>query len=230
VIGATRMTATALTWRALQFPTGLELEQALAFTRLMGMRTLHGMFRQPDPIVCEVAATPGALRWRLGMTGREAGTLLPQLRTQLPGLAAEPVDDRALPTTDWAIELRLDSKVRTLRTDIAEPLAAALLTAISGVYGDEALVLSWVIGPRLARPAVQRGDRLRTFGPPLESEEATALRAKLAEPVLGVAGRIGVHAATASRQTLLLQRVLGALELARAPGVTPPAAPRGSRR
>lgn len=211
------MGALVLTWRELTWPTGFDADQAMVFTRLLAMRPLHGMFRQPDPVVCEIVATAAGLGWRLGLSGREAALLLPQLRAQLASVGVEPAE-RALPPLDWAIELRLDSATRPLRTDVAEPVAAALLTALSGVHRGEALVLSWVIGPWLARPAVAHGDTIGVYGPPLSHDEAAAMRTKYAEPLYGAVARIGVHASGVPRRIQLAQRVLGALEIARAAG------------
>jgi hypothetical protein len=213
------MAALALTWYDLQFPAGFDHDQATGFTRLLAIRPRRGLFGQVAPIVCEVVGVPGGLRWRVGMTDRDAELLLPQLRTRLSSVAVRPVDDRGVPPLDWAVELRLDNRTRPLRTDIAEAVAAALLTAIGDVDDGEAVVLSWVVGSLLARPAVQRGEQLGLLADPLESEEATALRAKLAEPVLGVVGRIGAHAATVVRGAQLVEQVAGALELTRAAGV-----------
>jgi hypothetical protein len=207
-----------LAWLALTFPAELTPDTVLAFTRLLTIRPLHGMWRQADPVVCEVVATGRAVRWQIGMTPREAAAVMPQLRGQLPDVAAEPTE-RLLPPIDAALELRLSSHTRPLRTDVPEAVAAAVLTALTSAGRDEALVLQWVIGPWLARPAVARGDRASLLGPELAPDEITAIRAKLAEPVYGTVGRIGVHAASPARRVQLAQRVVGALEVARAPGV-----------
>jgi hypothetical protein len=209
-----------LTWRSLTFPTGFGIDEALTWCRLLAMRPVHGRWlRQPDPLVVEVSAAPtSGMRWRLGMTPHEAGLLLPQMRAQLPGIGTEPTE-RDLPAVTHALELRLDCKTRPLRTDAPEAVTAALMTAIRSVHNDEALVLSWLVGPWMARPAVHTGQRVELFGPPLTPEEATALRTKMIEPILGVVGRIGVTAGSPARAVQLAQRVLGALQLARAPGV-----------
>jgi hypothetical protein len=208
----------SLVWRSLTFPTGFDAAQALTWCRLLVMRPLHGWWRRPDPVVIEVSATrTTGLRWRIGTTPREAGLLVPQLRAQLAGIGTAPAD-RDLPDVTHVLELRLDCQTRPLRTDTAEAVAASALTAIGGVHGSEALVLSWLVGPWLARPAVAAGQPAGLFRPPLAAEEATAWRQKMTEPLLGVVGRIGVAAATPARGVQLAQRVLGALQLTRAPG------------
>lgn len=210
------MRALAMTWRSLGFPADFDAPQVLAFTRLLVTRPLRGVARQPDPVVAEMAATAGRLGWRLGVSAREAGLLVPQLH-QLAALTVQPAA-RDLPALDWAIELALDSTTRPLRTDMAEPAAAALLTALAGTRQGEALVLSWLIGPWFDRPAIQRGDTLGAWGDPLTYDETTALKNKYAEPLYGAVARIGVTAATFGRQVQLAQRVLGALCLADAAG------------
>lgn len=216
------MSGVALTWCELAFPTGFGVEQAIAFTRLLAMRPLHGLFRQPDPVVCEVVGTPEGLRWRLGMTGREAATLLPQLRTQLPGVHVDLVEARGLPPVSWAVELRLERGERPLRTDIPDAVTAALLTAVAGAQDDETVVMSWLVGPWLARPVVKPNMVVPgRFGldTVLDADDAAALRTKFAEPVLGVVGRIGVETPEPARRGELVDRVLGALDLAGHPGV-----------
>jgi hypothetical protein len=207
-----------LVWSALSFSARFDLDQAAAFTRLLDTRPVYGWLRQADPVVCELTATPAGLAWRLGMTPREAPVLIPQIHAQVPGVTVETAA-RGLPALGGALELRVESHLRTLRTDTAEAVAAGVLTAMTGRAPGEAVVLSWVIGPPLARPAVSAGDTAGWLGPELDTDDATALRAKLDEPVLGVVGRIGVAAATPERRSDLAQRVHGALELARAAGV-----------
>lgn len=208
----------ALSWLALSFPAQLGPEAALAFCRLLTVRPRYGWARQADPIVSEVVATASGVRWQLGMTQRGAATFGPHIRQQLPDVVTEEAD-RALPPIQSAVELRLTNQTQPLRTDVPEAVAAAVLTAMSTVGGGEALVLQWLIGPWLRRPAVRRGDRAWLLGPELHPDEIAAIRHKTAEPVLGCVGRIGVRAATPGRRARLAQRVLGALEVASGPGV-----------
>jgi hypothetical protein len=210
------MAALALSWVALSFPPAFDVDGVLTFTRLLATRPLRGWWRQPDPIVCEVVATADGLRWQVGMTVREAAMLWPQLRGQLPAVTTE-ATQRALPRLARAWELRLENHARPLRTHVPAAVAAALLGALADLHDTEALVWSWVIGPPLRRPAVRRGDAVDGFV--LEqSEEVTAYRTKVAEPMVGAVARVGVAADSYARQTALVARVVGSLELAAAAG------------
>lgn len=208
-----------LSWLALGFPAEFTPDAALSFTRLLAVRPLHGAFHQADPVVSEVVATQGQVRWQLGMTNREAAALLPHMRGVLPDVTATPAE-RLLPRLDAALEVRLSNRSRPLRTDIPEAVAAAILTALTSAGRNEALVLQWVVGPWLHRPIVHTGQKAWPFGPELTADWVAAIREKLSEPLYGAVARVGVRAATPARRVQLAQRVVGALEVARAAGVS----------
>ena len=73
--------------------------------------------------------------------------MLQQLRSQLPGVRLDRLDERLVPPMALAIELRLTSANRSLRTDTGEVAAATLLSVLRDVHGDELAALSWLIGP-----------------------------------------------------------------------------------
>ncbi len=140
-----------LSWHELQFPNALTSDLVLGFTRMLAMRPRHGFLQQAEPLVCEVLSTPAGIRWSIGFSKRETTSLLPQLRGALPGLRVEPLEDRPLPAVERAVELRLSTNRRPLRTDTSDQLARTLLTALHQVHREEVLVLSWLVGPWLPR-------------------------------------------------------------------------------
>lgn len=83
-------------------------------------------------------------------------------------------------------------------------------------------VMQWVIGPshtRTRHPAQFNAFEalgLRTPSPP-DSSQRQAWKAKTAEPLFGVRGRIGATAASASRAGAIMRPLLSALSLANGP-------------
>jgi len=151
----------------------------------------------------------------------------------IDGLAVEKVDERVEPPVSRAVQLRLSTRLRSLRVEDPLLTASSLLRAINHVGKGEALLLQWVLGmplPALAVPnhlgssAVEAtpqsvGGVLLGSHDKADGEARTALRAKQAEPGWKVAGRLGVQAETQSRQRQLIRQVLGALKSSEAPGV-----------
>jgi hypothetical protein len=212
-------------WFGLRFPSELDADSVLRFTRNLAVRPRRGLLMRADPVVCEVEARNGRLRWRLGVTDRDAAQVLGALRLALPGLRTEAID-AARPVLDRAWELRLNDHQRPLRTDVPAPVAGALLGALLDADRGETVVLQWVIGPWLHRPVVppattitHQGDGFDLGRLVLNSEETRALRDKYKEPLLGVVARIGVQVSSSQRAARLRQAVMGALQLVRSPGV-----------
>ena len=175
-----------LTWHELLFPAGLDQPPVLNFLRVLATRTRHGLFGRTDPLVIETIGSARGLRWSLGTSRRETAWTLPQLRSQVPGVRLERLDQRLMPPVELAIELRLNTAGRSLRTDAGEAVASALLTVLRDVHGDELAALTWLIGPWLPRPVVkpqpgQPGGLLaRLVQPPrLDREDLAALKAKI---------------------------------------------------
>jgi hypothetical protein len=132
-----------------------------------------------------------------------------------------------------AVELRLSTRRRALRTDDLAGVSRAVLTALAHVGRDERLALQWVLGRSLSAVAVPNNIQgvgreswldallVAPFSPPsqTDAELRNALRVKHAEPGWQAVGRIGVKAGTPGRERQLIQQVVGALASAEAPGV-----------
>jgi Type IV secretion-system coupling protein DNA-binding domain/TraM recognition site of TraD and TraG len=215
-----------LTWHRLRWPREVEPEQLSQVFRLLA--TTAGC-----PVVMEAVGSPGAVAHRLALPASRAASVTDQLQAVIPGLAVAVIGGRPALAVTRAVELRLTTRRRPLRTEAVAGVSRAVLTALAQVQRGERLSLQWVLGRSLAPVAVP--DRLAGVGreswlgallvapfsppQPADVEVRNALRAKQAEPGWRTVGRIGVKAKAPSRERQLLGQVLGALRSAEAPGV-----------
>lgn len=208
----------------LAFPEGLEHGQVLRFTRALSTRPRRGFWRVADPVVLEVVSASGALCWTISMEQREETLVLSALRAALPSMSLTKIDaTAAVPSRAW--ELRLNTSRRSLNAESGDEVASALLAALMHTGQGEVVRVQWLIGPWLTRKVVQPPPKGQEHGLfELEhlvrnQEEARAWRDKQSEPLFGVVGRIGITAKGEPRVRQLRQRVVGALQLTRMPGV-----------
>jgi hypothetical protein len=185
------------------------------------------------PVVIEAVGSTDHVDHYLAIPQGREGRVVPQLRAAVPGLSLELASKRPAFEFNRAVELRLSTKRRSLRTEDLAGVSRALLTALAHVGPHEQLVLQWILGPPLAAVAVpNRADSFMlqswtklflnapAHGPqPLDPEVRSALRDKHTEPGWKLVGRIGVKADTRSRQRQLIRQVLGALKSTQAPNV-----------
>jgi Type IV secretion-system coupling protein DNA-binding domain len=187
-----------------------------------------------SPVVIEAVGSPAMVEHRLALPAGRAESVVDQLRAAIPGLAVEEVSTRPALAATRAVELRLSTKRRPLRTDDMAGVSRAMLTALAHLRRGERLSVQWVLGRSLAAVAVpNRLDGLSheswigalllaPFGPPqqMDVEVRNALREKQAEPGWRAAGRVAVKAKLKSREKQLIRQVVGALCSAEAPGVS----------
>jgi hypothetical protein len=216
----------ALTWYRLRWPREVEPEQLTQVFRLLA--TVAGR-----PVVVEAVGSAGVVEHCLALPGGRAASVVDQLRAAVPGMALEEVSTRPALAVTRAIELRLSTTRRPLRTDDVAGVSRAVLTALAHVGRGERLSVQWVLGRSLAPVAVpNRLDGLgreswlgallvAPFSPPqpADVEVRNALRSKQSEPGWRAVGRVGVTAKSVSRERQLLRQVVGALGSADAPGV-----------
>jgi hypothetical protein len=183
------------------------------------------------PLVLEAHATTGMVEHYLIVVRGRAGHVAAGLRALVPGLSVEAVEGPP-GLVSRAVELRLSTRRRPLSTDEPAAVGVNVLAALAHVGEGESLVLQWVLSRSRVAASVpnhsvglQRESLLgeiaaAPFGmKPLDAEVRGALRSKQAESGWRGVGRIGVTAATASRQRQLIRQVLGALRTAEAAGV-----------
>jgi hypothetical protein len=169
----------------------------------------------------------------LALPSEQAESMVDQLRAALPGLSVEALSERPALTVTRAVELRLSTRRRPVRTDDLAAVNRAVLTALAHVREGEHLALQWALGRPLAPMAVPNHVEgmayeswlgallLAPFGPPppMDAEARGALRSKQAEPGWQLTGRVAVRAGGASRERQLIRQVVGALRTSAAPGV-----------
>ena len=215
-----------LVWYQLCWPREVAADQLIQVTRLLA--TTAG-----SPVVIEAVATNGHVDHRVAIPSGREGGVIHQLRAAIPGLATEKLDGRPDVRANRAVEVRLSTRNRPLRSDDPTGVSRALLTALAHIGDHEQLVLQWVLGRHIAPVAIpNRADTTLQMtwaalfltapahGPrPMDPEMRGAIREKQGEQGWKMVGRLAVQAATRSRQRQLIRQVLGALKSAEAPNV-----------
>lgn len=197
-------------------------------TALRSLVTVAG-----TPLVLDSLGSYGRVEHRLRVVEGRSAAVVTQLRTAIPGLGIEGVESAPSRGFGLAIDLRLSTRRRSLRSDSAEAASHSLLRALASPGKDEAVLLRFVCTDRLRPTAVPSAipsfpsesltkmvlsAPLRAPGP-ADADTRSALRTKQSEPGWRIIGRIAVKAASASRRQQLATSVLGALRQAEAPGV-----------
>jgi Type IV secretion-system coupling protein DNA-binding domain len=217
----------SLTWYRLRWPREVESEQVAQVFRLLA--TTAG-----SPVVVEAVGSPGVVEHRLALPASRGEATADHLRASIPGLSVEELSYRPALTATRAVELRLSTKRRPLRSDDIAGVSRAMLTALAHVRRGERLSIQWVLGRPFTPVAVPNHLEdagweswigallLAPFGPPpvADVEVRNALRMKQSEPGWRAVGRVAVQAKTKSRERQLVRQVIGALRSAEASGVS----------
>jgi hypothetical protein len=216
----------ALTWHRLRWPREVTPEQIVQMCRLLA--TTGG-----QPVVIEAVGSPGLVDQRIALPYGRAGAVVDQLRAAIPGLSVETVSQRPPVAASHAVELRITTKRRPLRTDDLAGVSRAVLTALAHLRRGEHVCVQWILARPLPAMAVvnhaEGVGRESWLGAlllapfraptPADSELRHALRAKQAEPGWRAVARVGVIAETVSRERQLVRQVVDALRSAEGPGV-----------
>ncbi|MGW4059715.1 type IV secretory system conjugative DNA transfer family protein [Amycolatopsis sp. NPDC004747] len=210
---------TNLQWFEAIPPRNGSLADLTAMCRVLAGRPQYGMRRLQPLVAFEAWIARDQVRWLLGVESRIADSLPRELVAQLPGLALLETDapDRPAPVT--AREVHLTSKIHPVRLDTSAGVTAGLVQLRESLRPGESLVLSWVVGPSHRSTQVPIADSpLEWLGwaPPREptGDEQRGWKTKLAEPLLGVRGRLGAVADNPKRAAQLLRPAVSALGLA----------------
>ncbi len=213
-------------WYRLRWPREVTPEQITQVFRVLA--TVGG-----QPNVIEAVGSPASVEHRLALPEARAENVVSQLRAAIPGLAIEESAVRLPLAASHAVELRLTTRRRPLRTDDMANVSRVLLTALAQLHKGESLSLQWVLGAPV--PALAVPNRLEALGreswvgalllapfgppPPVDVEVRNALRAKQGEPGWRAVGRLAVQAKSKGRERQLIRQVVGALRSVEAPGV-----------
>lgn len=215
-----------MSWHELRWPRDVDADQELAAMRLLA--TASG-----SPLLLEAVGSTDAVIHRVAVPVGHAAHVADQLRATFPGLLVTTMASRPVSVVERAIDVRITTKRRPLRTDQIAAVSRSVLTALTSLAPGESLALLWILGTPLRPVAVPSnvedldGDSLvkhvalSAIGKriPVDAEVRNALRLKQSEPGWKAAGRIGVHAKTPARQRQLIRQVLAALRSTEAPGV-----------
>jgi hypothetical protein len=213
-----------MVWYQLRWPREVSAQQLQEAFRLLA--TAGGL-----PLVIETRGTTDSVAHYLSVPRGRSGSVAAGLRAIMPGISLEALEHPSI-QLNRSVNLRLSTKRRELRTDEPDGVSRALLSALSHLGEDEELVLQWVLSR--GRVPVSVPNRMSGVGTesilselaaapfgtrPLDTEVRNALRSKQAQAGWRGVGRLGVRAASATRERQLIRQVLGALRTADAPGV-----------
>lgn len=214
---------TDLAWFDTYPPSRLTLAEVTRFARVLSGRPRRGLVQQLTPIVVfELRLSRLEVRWLVGTDSWTARSLPGELLAQLPhlGLARQPEPQRPRMTT--AREVRFTGLPYPLRLDTGAAVAAGLYELSGRLRSDEHAVVQWIVGPSNDRrqPPVEVTNPLVALGfqhPVTPTGEQQLWRTKVAEPLFGVRGRIGVQVTEPKRAALLLRSLLTGLWQASGP-------------
>jgi hypothetical protein len=214
-----------MTWHRLRWPRELTPEHLMALCRVLAT--------SGHPIVLEAGGHAGRVEHRLALPAERANSVREQLRVALPGLGIAALAERPELAAIRAVELRLSTALRPLRSDDLAGSSRALITALAQAGNRESLTLQWVLGR--SQPAASVPNRVMATSAeswwtallsapfhapePADPETRNALRLKHAEPGWQAVGRLAVSAGSATRERQLIGQLFSALRTSEAPGV-----------
>ena len=215
----------------LRFPHDLDADLVtLLLAGLSATLASPQLSRHPPSLLLIATGRSGQLEHHLEALHTDDERILTTLRSVIPAIRLDEVEDAPtdrLPTA--AIELRLTTSHRPLRTDRAATISAALLGALASAGTSERLELRWLITgsatpapARRYRPDQQRLPPWLAPRPATWHQEAEAVqreKQKQAEPLLQAVVRVGVWTSNQGRARQLITRTLRALGAVQAPGV-----------
>jgi hypothetical protein len=208
-------------WFKLGCPRDVDDDAVLALLRHLAAS------RRPEVVTFELRAGGGRLEHLVGVARADVERLRHLFATFLPEVLLEAVD-RSEPRLKRAVEVRLSTRERALRTDTPHEIARSVIAAMAGTTGTT--VLQWQLGPRLSPlyvpadslglPTTGRmvGQAFRYGLTPLEARARTALEHKVGDQGFRAILRIGTNIAESDVARGVLRAVIGGLRVAEAPG------------
>ncbi len=212
-------------WFSLTWPRSVDQHDVEAFFRhLAGDRRRH-------VVALEAVGHAGRVSYRLGIAERLAPSVLASLRSYVPGIDAELIDNDVVTAPTKAWHLTLSTRQRALRITDVEQIARAIVTTLSTANKRDTVVFQWLLGPRLAPASVETGQvapaetwresirQLSHGSSEMNSDTRRSYKDKVGEPGFRASCRIGVASTTDGATEALAARLLAALRTAEAPGV-----------
>jgi hypothetical protein len=210
-----------LAWRELHWP--LELAES----------TASGLLRQVggdafvSRLVLEADVSQPGVLYRLGVPAPSVERITELIPLVAPGTAV--TRTRRDLAVDEAWKIIVTSRQRPLKSTDAEAITRSILGAMTGIHGQERIVLQWLLGPThvprhvRARELSERPgiwDLLLHGQHRPDPDQRRALHEKRRELAFGCVGRLGITGGSPSRRRALAVGALAALRTASAPGVT----------
>lgn len=193
----------SFTWTRLSLPAPVTPETAQA-----ALQALAGISGQPR-VVLEAEGNAGVISWRLGADRAVTHRILAAIQVALPGLrTANERSASAAPMLKAAGVHLPGHRQRPVQSDGIEPVARAVLGALSQASRNEQVRLQVILGPR------RRPRRLRDIEPDIRRDAL----AKYAQYRFGCSLRIAASAATHERTRRLVDCVAAALRGLETPG------------
>lgn len=210
----------------LSFPRSLTAEQITSLWAAVGSALATSTWTRRPWLVAEVTASDGQLHHTLHLPEWVAATVTQLLTALVPAVRWQPAETTP-PEASEAVELRLTAAERPLRTDRAEAVSAAVLTAVAAADAGESVCVQWVLaGARPTRAVHRSATHATSTDVRVEvGDPAREAAAKIGEPLLLGVCRIGAGAPSRPRARQLLGDVLGALRGSDAPSVRTVARP-----
>jgi hypothetical protein len=185
------------------------------------------------PLVVEAIGHAGTVRHRLSVPASREQAITRQLRAELPGIGVEPDAGEPIGQLQTAVEIRFNTRRRSLRVDDLGRASRALLTALASAGRDEVLLLQVVLGQPLHPQATPSGGAplspeswlasiVQAVWPvarPTNSEPVRTLAGKQGEPGWRTLGRLAVRADSPKRRSQLLRELAGAVRTLETPGL-----------
>lgn len=210
------------TWFEIRWPRDVDEAHVLALVRHLSA------LRRPPIVVLELVSNRGQVSHRIGIALADTDRLGHLFATHLPDVLLEPVE-REQHELKHAVELRLGSRERSIRTDAAEEVARAVLGSAASAPG--VTVIQLVLGTRLAPDHVPTESvglptnaqlvkrTLLTGHEPLDARSRTALQDKVGEHGFRTVLRVATNIPEPKTAWSSLRSVVGGMRVAEASGV-----------
>jgi hypothetical protein len=197
-----------------RWPRNLTDKQVLAVVRaILGLAPAKTGLSGRDSVALEVVGTANGITFRLRLPAKASAYFIAQLRTAVPGLAVETVEDFKPEKFSQAVELRRRISQADLAVSDVAAVSRTILAAVTGLRRGEVVVWQLVVGGGLsARPEEW------SLAAKLGGRQANPERRRIDGGVAGVAIRIGAVAKTPKRAHELVSRLRRAAASVSTPG------------
>lgn len=214
----------------LRLPADLSVDAVAGWLSIVNATTHAPLFSllPAPPVAFEVVGSARGIEHVLLVPHVMRDAVLSSVRACLPGVRINELPDyvSARPRFRVAAEAVLGSHRRPLGAERAEVASSALLASLQPLYGQERVVVQWIItGGGIPRPVPSVSTNSQSDGwfldggVSVDPEAVRAERLKQKEPLLRASLRVGVVAGGKERAYGLYGKVWAALRVLNAPGV-----------